>query len=1080
MATMESRKDEEATTIKVASAKNHPKVPINGILKVKMGGSKFNKPGAWKETGVLGAEEKKKTSKDKDGSIIAASSPDTVKNDLEEEPRETFINGHPVEDAPDLQQCKHCRKGVMGNGAKDHIATCLRIKKEKAQRKKEAREARERAKEAAREEEARKADADGDGRGEDDSDADDDIERKGPNAGKTTKKAAGKKTDSALSGKKRKAEGELDKGKAKKKKDEPKPKAAKPKGPVDVERQCGVTLPNGQPCARSLTCKSHSMGAKRSVPGRSLPYDMLLAAYQKKNQAKQQKAAIDANAPLEEEDDLNAGNVDSDEETAAVMSALAHWNPQPVVPQPVFEPIKSKYSSARFYEQMMAATNGGRINIFKVVGLGAQRIPENHTDALFDAEDALGEPDPAADAQLHGSSSPFGPAADDDAAPDTEPGKAMDDFPELNPGSTEPNTGPTELNTCSTGLEAGSTEPTEASKKRPMPEANDDSEPKQAKQTKRLKTGATTDTLTKPKQKAPRQKKAEVAVGNQAESALVATSKPSTTMPAPRRKKADAPAPKQINPSPSPIFKATMKSVARPNIFAIPPLPPLPPASRGSQHPSPAIRRDGEPALAKRSTSKGPTKASKKRQRQDARTSPTDGEGETHAKRPRVSRSPSQRSASAAQPSFHPTQAMEHPLPETSQPVPTKETGQLMANVKSHVKPAPYEASRLQARRISDYPSLQTFNGGPRPPSRYSIWSVRQESDTSESRPSCGNLSIGRERSMDPTSWPPPKQFGRQDAHPAQRQQQQPQVSHPKESVEESFRETTRELSFPRCQPSNNQRSSDASSQISAPIEFGSSPPRVDPIPPWRMRQVKSSPGVPPRPSPMKGPRSQQGRKAFSSPSAAKPLRQTLPPPPDSLPPRPPVPNDFKNHAAPKPSRRLSVTSSQGVRRPEAYGVAPVHQNANGILLHAAQVMSSPVGQASQPSFHTSGWTQPRYQAHPSAHQGMGMAGPASAPGWPQNHGYVPPGWSPHGQASFPHVPFVPSNGPAVYRPVAQQQHGPMMDMQAQQSYSPVIQNQAPHSQTIVAPWSQNHQPPPPPSGQAFGYTHGHPYGQDR
>jgi hypothetical protein len=59
-------------------------------------------------------------------------------------------------------------------------------------------------------------------------------------------------------------------------------------GPVDVEKQCGVILPNGQPCARSLTCKSHSMGAKRAVPGRSLPYDMLLAAYQKKNQAKQQ------------------------------------------------------------------------------------------------------------------------------------------------------------------------------------------------------------------------------------------------------------------------------------------------------------------------------------------------------------------------------------------------------------------------------------------------------------------------------------------------------------------------------------------------------------------------------------------------------------------------------------------------------------------------------------------------------------------------------------------------------------------------------------------------------------------------
>lgn len=59
-------------------------------------------------------------------------------------------------------------------------------------------------------------------------------------------------------------------------------------GPVDVERQCGVIIKENVQCARSLTCKSHSMGAKRAVPGRSLPYDMLLAAYQKKNQAKQQ------------------------------------------------------------------------------------------------------------------------------------------------------------------------------------------------------------------------------------------------------------------------------------------------------------------------------------------------------------------------------------------------------------------------------------------------------------------------------------------------------------------------------------------------------------------------------------------------------------------------------------------------------------------------------------------------------------------------------------------------------------------------------------------------------------------------
>lgn len=47
-------------------------------------------------------------------------------------------------------------------------------------------------------------------------------------------------------------------------------------GPVDVDRQCGVINDKGLPCSRSLTCKSHAMGAKRSVEGRSKGYDELL------------------------------------------------------------------------------------------------------------------------------------------------------------------------------------------------------------------------------------------------------------------------------------------------------------------------------------------------------------------------------------------------------------------------------------------------------------------------------------------------------------------------------------------------------------------------------------------------------------------------------------------------------------------------------------------------------------------------------------------------------------------------------------------------------------------------------------
>ena len=103
------------------------------------------------------------------------------------------------------------------------------------------------------------------------------------------------------------------------------------------------------------------------------------------------EAALDANAPVEDEDEAAAGPIDSDEETAAVMSALARWNPQPVIPPPIFQPIKRTYQLARLHEQLQQATNGGRTNIFKVNGLGAQRIPESHNDYSMDLDDAPGE-----------------------------------------------------------------------------------------------------------------------------------------------------------------------------------------------------------------------------------------------------------------------------------------------------------------------------------------------------------------------------------------------------------------------------------------------------------------------------------------------------------------------------------------------------------------------------------------------------------------------------------------------------------------------------------------------------------------
>ncbi|KAK5050604.1 hypothetical protein LTR84_003886 [Exophiala bonariae] len=297
---------------------------------------------------------------------------DTMENFPEgkQEPLETLI-------------CKHCKKVVLKRTAKEHVALCLKSKQEKARKKKEAREAAQRAKERAE-------------RADDDDDDDDD-----PKDGKARKGAAnGEGDDYTKKGKKRKADAEDDKEpkKKKNKKEEQKPKAPKPKGPVDVEKQCGVTLPNGAQCARSLTCKSHSMGAKRAVPGRSLPYDMLLAAYQKKNQARQQKAAIDANAPALLDDDLDgalSGPVDSDEEKDSIMTAISRSlsRPQPLITRTLF-PTRRKYQLVRLKESLSNALSGNRSGgLFSVPPDSAKMaVPPSATNETFSLLSATSAP----------------------------------------------------------------------------------------------------------------------------------------------------------------------------------------------------------------------------------------------------------------------------------------------------------------------------------------------------------------------------------------------------------------------------------------------------------------------------------------------------------------------------------------------------------------------------------------------------------------------------------------------------------------------------------------------------------------
>jgi SAGA-associated factor 73 len=237
-------------------------------------------PGNWQDSKAA-----KQRPKIPSGQAIDEAPASALVNTVDGQIATTFVTGKPLEGANKMVQCKHCRKPLYRAAAPSHIRDCLKKKQQKLQKKKEAKEA----KEAALRKE-RNGGVSPDPPGDDGGKKHGSVKKGNADANGTgwTKK----------NGKKRKAEDDAKGPTVKKKKEEPKPKVVKAKGPVEVEKQCGVILPNGSLCARSLTCKSHSMGAKRAVPGRSMPYDILLAQYQKKNQAKlQSKSSNDNHSP---------------------------------------------------------------------------------------------------------------------------------------------------------------------------------------------------------------------------------------------------------------------------------------------------------------------------------------------------------------------------------------------------------------------------------------------------------------------------------------------------------------------------------------------------------------------------------------------------------------------------------------------------------------------------------------------------------------------------------------------------------------------------------------------------------------
>ncbi|KAG8907872.1 hypothetical protein FRB99_001731 [Tulasnella sp. 403] len=133
----------------------------------------------------------------------------------------------PMEPVAAIIRCKDCDKPVLSSALSSHRDNCEKIRKLLAKNKKDTGSKRK---------------------------AEDDGSTDAP-AKKKTKKELAK----ATSGTKR------------------------VKGPAKLDEHCCVINEKGQPCSRSITCKVHSMVAKRAVQGRSKPYDELLLDWKRAN-----------------------------------------------------------------------------------------------------------------------------------------------------------------------------------------------------------------------------------------------------------------------------------------------------------------------------------------------------------------------------------------------------------------------------------------------------------------------------------------------------------------------------------------------------------------------------------------------------------------------------------------------------------------------------------------------------------------------------------------------------------------------------------------------------------------------------
>jgi SAGA-associated factor 73 len=115
-------------------------------------------------------------------------------------------------------------------------------------------------------------------------------------------------------------------------------------------------------CARSLTCKSHSMSAKRAVQGRSQSYDVLLSQWQRKNQAKTATTA----KPVQQQE---AEDVDSEEEVRLVIQGVGCRYSRPME-QKCLVGVRRKVRGLRMIEGLRGALLGA---VQTIAGSGVGR-----------------------------------------------------------------------------------------------------------------------------------------------------------------------------------------------------------------------------------------------------------------------------------------------------------------------------------------------------------------------------------------------------------------------------------------------------------------------------------------------------------------------------------------------------------------------------------------------------------------------------------------------------------------------------------------------------------------------------------